>query len=839
MLGFAKASQTCRGEPLSAWLVAFIREKFIVNRYWTGLTTALVGALLWGGQTAAAQSLSISGTVTDEKKAVVAGVKVVLRDPAGVPSEKSTDAAGEFQFEGLRSGTYEISFSKEDYQGTTRTLTLTDQPKTVDVALEVGRILTSLDVTDSADINTMTRLYVSDMEVPAMTSVISQQTLREQNLNDLSTALENVSGVVPQLQYGSMEWYIVGGQSQQSGNEFLFFDGMAMTGNRPNTQLTNIESVQVLKGPSAMILGNTGSGNGGAGGAINVTLKKPQAPPIQEFLYRTGRWNQQEFAGASAGQVFGWNKLLYRVDLGTSYRKGWRQAGANRFNLSPSLTYLLNDRGRLTVQETFIRDRYTMDAALPLGLYNTPGFPEDRKFNRDGEHDLYRIWQTQVRFDYDLGANIRLQSQFFYSKYREFYYHTESQTYVPATFSLTRQEWAFASNRRPWESNTSLIGTHRFLGMDHQWAVSFQYQDQYNWQERYRPVAGDIASQTPIAPLDLNAWLQPGFVDPAPIRTVFNRSAQQFTARVFPRTAIQDHITVIRNRLFVSLQGAYATARARSHNDIWNPATDTFVSRGADTAVGNQYGMPYMVGITYFLIPGMWEAYTSTSSNFRWLTSIPNNLQPGLDPNDLKSATSQAFNFGTKWRSAGGRLKAQVEIGKTVARDNLMSYIDESTGTTYQAPIGRSTTRRADADIEGYVGWGVRATAVYAYAACRQDTGAQAGRRCIFNTRHVGRAYLTKQFRVTGNSRLNTSFGMAYRSKTPTSTGDPFTYFGGWSRFDAAIGYEFANKWSATINATNLFNRERFVVSRAGGGVYPGAPQALTLTLRYQFNHGL
>lgn len=794
---------------------------------------------IFGTSIVTAQTLSISGTVTDEKKAVVTGVKVLLRDPAGIPTEKSTDAAGEFQFDSLRSGTYEISFSKEDYQGTTRTLTLTDQPRTVNVALEVGRILTTLDVTDSADINTLTRLYVSDMEVPAMTSNISQQTLREQNINDLSTALENVSGVVPQLQYGSMEWYTIGGQTQQSGNEFLFFDGMAMTGNRPATQLTNIESIQVLKGPSAMMLGNTGSGNGGAGGAINVTLKKPQAPAVQELLYRTGRWNQQEFAGASAGQVFGWNRLLYRVDLGTSYRKGWRQAGANRFNVAPSATYLINERGRVTVQETFTRDRFTMDAALPLGLYNTTGFPEDRKFNRDGEHDLYRTWQTQVRFEYNLGANIRLQNQFFYTVYREFYYHTEGQTYIPATFSLNRVEWAFASNRRPLQNNTSLTGTHHFLGMDHQWAASFQYQDHYNWQERYGPVAGNTGSQTNIAPIDLNAWLQPNFVDPAPIRTVFNRSAQQFTSRTYPRSAIQDHITVIRNRLFISLQGTHTIIKAVNRTDTWNPVDDTFVSRGADSRIGTQYALNYFAGITYFLIPGTWEIYSSTSTNTRPLTAIPNNLQPGLDPNDLKTPTSQAFNFGTKWRTSGGRLKAQVEFGKTIARDNLQNYTDPASGIIYQAPIGRVDSYRADADIEGYVGWGVRATAVYGYAACSPVNGAQAGRRCLYNNRHTGRAYLTKQFKVTENSRLNTSFGMYYRSKVPYNTNDPFTYVGGWTRFDAAIGYEFANKWSATINATNLFNRERYVVSRASGGVYPGPPQALMLTLRYQFNHGL
>lgn len=817
-----------------------------MNRSWVRF---VVAAVLFAG-TAAAQNLSISGTVTDEKKAVVAGVKVVLRDPAGVPTEKSTDTGGEFQFEGLRPGSYEIAFSKEDYQSTTRTLTLTDAPRTVDVALGLGRISTTLDVTDSANINTATRLYISDLEVPAQTSTISQQTLREQNINDLITALENVSGVTTQLQYGSMEWYTIGGFTQQSGIEYMYIDGMASTGNRSNTQLMNIESIEVVKGPNAIMLGGGSGNSGAAGGAINVTRKKPQAQPQQELLYRVGRWGLQEFGASTAGRAFGWNRLLYRADLGTSYRSGWRDAGGTRFNVSPVATYLINEQGRITVQQSFSRDRFTEDGGLPIALYNTNGFPVDRKFNPPGEFDLYRDWQTQVRFEYNLGRNIRLQNQFFTQVKSERYLNSETLNYNASAFTLARTEAYFRSNRRPKQNYATLSGSHHFLGMDHQWAASYNYQDHYFWQERACPTAGATSCSFPVlpGPLDLNAWLQPGFVDPGIAKTNFNRSAQQFTTYSFNTFSVQDHVDIIKGRLSIDVVGSHAVFKRRSHNDVWDPATDTFVSRGPDLVTNlqkNQQSTNYRAGLTYFIIPRSLQVYVVSATNFSPLTNIPTTppLAPEIDPNELQAGKGRQFSIGAKWLSQGGRLKAGLEVGKKIAQNSFVTLTDPDTGMNYSYQAGQLSSKTADVDIEGLIGWGVRATAVYGYAACRFDTpinavgGTPRGRRCGNATRHAGRTYLTKQLSVGTNSRVNLSVGMTVRSKTPLNTGNPFTYYGGWTRFDAAVGYQFSNKWSATVNIQNALNRERYVTSTWGSSLYPGAPINATLTLRYQFNH--
>lgn len=808
------------------------------------LSRVIFGVLLTGA-IARAQELTISGTVTDQKKAVVAGVSVTLRNPSGTLIRKTTEASGEFIFDGLKAGAYEITFAKEDYQSTTQTLTLTNESRVVDVALALGRITTTLEVTDSAGFNPATRLYVDDLEVPVLTSVISQQTLRDQNINDLLTALENVSGVTTSKQYGSMEWYTIGGFTQQSGNEFLYIDGMASTGNRGNTQLTNIESIEVIKGPAALLMGTSGSGGSGAGsagGIVNVTRKKPQSQPLQEVFYRAGRWGLQEVGASSTGRVFNMNRLLYQADFGFSRSDGWRDVGTKKFNLSPVLTYLLNEHGRVTVQESFTRDRFETDGGLPTALFQKQGFPLDRKLNPRGDFDKYRDWQTQVRFEYNLPGNLRLQNQFFTQVKRTEYLNAESPAYNATTNMVTRNAAYLVSNRRPKQDYVTLSGSHHFLGTNHQWTASYNYQEHFSWSDRSGPASGSTSQSIAVPALDLNAWLQPGFVDVAE-PTNFPRTAKVFTAVSYNNFNLQDQIRLT-SRLSLNVVVSRAFSKRRTHTDSYDINTGMLTTRGPEGSIRPQNSTNYRAGLSYLLTErGDAAVYFNTSTNFVPLTAIPTNLDPSIDPNDLKSPINRSYVFGGKWQTRGGRLKMDMEVGKKMAQNQLITVASPTTGLAVQVQAGQQTSRTADFDLEGYIGWGVRGTAVYGYAACRYDnftsslTNNLSGRRCAYASRHSTRAYLTKQIKVGSDSRLSLSFGGTYRSKAANSTAAVQTYIPSWIRFDAGATYEMTRKWSAGVNIQNLFDRQRYVPNFWGTLIYPGAPISATLTLRYQFNH--
>ena len=122
-----------------------------------------------------------------------------------------------------------------------------------------------------------TNLPVRDM--PMTVQSVPGQVIREQGANDSSTALQNVPGVYAFTNYGIYEGYTFRGFLDlfpSLANQLV--DGVRHEGNRINTQLTNIERIEVLKGPSSALYGG-----GAIGATVNLIRKKPSAQPAYDF----------------------------------------------------------------------------------------------------------------------------------------------------------------------------------------------------------------------------------------------------------------------------------------------------------------------------------------------------------------------------------------------------------------------------------------------------------------------------------------------------------------------------------------------------------------------------
>ncbi len=114
-------------------------------------------------------------------------------------------------------------------------------------------------------------------------------------------------------------------------NDFLYVDGMRLTGNRTQTQLNNVEEVQVLKGSEFAALRRVGRRPGRDD--QYHSRKKPSALPANEIQYRAGRFGlQQKWGHRAPGASSDSDRLLYRVDgsFSLSPMAGGKN-GANRF----------------------------------------------------------------------------------------------------------------------------------------------------------------------------------------------------------------------------------------------------------------------------------------------------------------------------------------------------------------------------------------------------------------------------------------------------------------------------------------------------------------------------
>src|SRR5690606_14894587 len=109
--------------------------------------------------------------------------------------------------------------------------------------------------------------------------------------------------------------------------------------------------------------------------------KKPQGVRAYDFTYRGGRFNTHQVAGGATGPVGNSNSFLYRADVSYDYTDGWRNAGAERFNASPALTWIMAENASVTVQQAFNYDQFDGDGGVPLNITTLPNFDPEWRFS--------------------------------------------------------------------------------------------------------------------------------------------------------------------------------------------------------------------------------------------------------------------------------------------------------------------------------------------------------------------------------------------------------------------------------------------------------------------------
>ena len=748
--------------------------------------------------TISAQTASISGTVTDTQ-AALPGVAVTLRSDAIAARSTTTDEKGAFLFERIATGSYDLTFAREGFEGVTRMIFITTGSAVVDIALHPGAMFTKVDVTDVAGKATASRMDIPDRELPVQVSSISDEVLREQGTNDLVNALKNASGVSARRFYGIYEYYTVRGFSQ---SEVQLVDGMKLEGNRINTQLNNVEQVEVLKGPSSILYGGQA-----LSGAINIIRKKPQGAKAYDFFYRGGRWNLQQVGGGATGPIT--DRLLYRVDTSYEHNSAWRGAGADRFNLSPSVTWLINDGNRVTVHESVNRDDFKGDGGIPLSVASIPNFDLGTRFSTTSDFSHVRDSQTVVLFNSNISPSWQFRDGFFYRWTNDQYFVTEGLSYDPAANQVDRYALYFQHHRRPVLNQADVVGRLRFLGMRHTILMGYEFQNFATHTDR-TPDGGDFFPE----PVTLSPYHDPqGPITEFPIVQV------DYATNRIHALYWQDQISVT-EKLKANIGGRFDDYTRIRRSDPWANGAPT--SQGAETRL-EQTAYTYRAGLVY-LLPASQQIYASSSSSFQPVTVLP------ADGRQLDPETGRNYEFGHRWQGAQGRITTNLAFYK-LERNNVV--INRGRGVYDQA--GQQSSKGIELDIQGDLGRGIRLIANYGYTLPRFDNYVSggvdlSGNRPTFTQRHAANVWLTKMW----TQRFVTSIGMTY-------LGPMFTNFtntikvGGWTTFSGSASYRFSKfEWSVTAN--NLFNRQRyFTGSDYEDQVYPGSPINVFTTLRLRF----
>jgi catecholate siderophore receptor len=242
-------------------------------------------------------------------------------------------------------------------------------------------------------------------DTPQSITVLPEQVLEERALFTLRDALRTVPGIsLAAGEGGGRQGDNLTLRGFPAGND-IFIDGVRDLG-QYGRDTFNLESVEVLKGPSAVMFGR-----GSTGGVINQVSKAPKLTPFYEISGTVGSGPQgratvdinQPFGGSAALRL---NLMGFKGDT-----PGRDHATSERWGAAPSFGIGLNGPTRLIVSYFYMGDDNLPDYGFPY-LRGGPA-PVDREnfyglVKRDYEHDDVHI--GTIRLEHDFNENVRLRN---------------------------------------------------------------------------------------------------------------------------------------------------------------------------------------------------------------------------------------------------------------------------------------------------------------------------------------------------------------------------------------------------------------------------------------------
>ena len=308
------------------------------GRFIPGVIFGLLAALATLSESdASAQSLptsSISGLVLDSSGGVLVGAVVTLGDGAQA-RDVVTDASGRFVLESATPAPRTLTVRFPGFEASTATaspgadLRIVLRPDgisetvTVDATTRTPRRVTSATRTDTAL-----------RDIPQAISVVPQTLIADQRMQSMADVVRYMPGVGMAQGEGNRDTPILRGNSTTSD---FFVDGV-----RDDVQyfrdVYNVERVEALKGPNAMIFGR-----GGVGGVINRVSRQADWNPSREVALQLGSWNDRrlttDLGGAFGERAAGRVTAMYQT--ADSYRSG---VSLERVGVNPTLAFNLSDR---------------------------------------------------------------------------------------------------------------------------------------------------------------------------------------------------------------------------------------------------------------------------------------------------------------------------------------------------------------------------------------------------------------------------------------------------------------------------------------------------------------
>ncbi len=686
---------------------------------------------------------------------------------------------------------------------------------------------------------TATRTNTPLMQTPASVQVVPKAVIDDQQAITLQDALKNVSGVQPTATAGEYDNFLIRGFSTEYA---LFRNGTRLT--NLTYDLANVERIEILKGPAAMLYGRIEPG-----GMINVVTQKPLDTPSYSIQQQFGSYGLSRTVVNATGPLTSDGALAYRIDLGYRNNDSFRDfVGRERLVVAPSLRWRPTSATEFNLSAEYIHDDYVQDNGIPARgnrvanvpistFYNQPGFPRDHI-----EGPLVDFnWSHKFNENWTIKNGI--VARFLTYKFRSLpvaYFQPLLED--PVNPMVRRGIYSENFHRNTYNAFLDLNGKFDTWGIKHNVLIGGDY---YQLKETNSGFSGVNALFDPVNPVDyftnVNLFnpvypqMNPGLFD-----SLRRNSPNDFgiTRTSWFGLYFQDQITLW-DTLHILGGGRYDWARlsqgfsTASFNDIVKDTVN-------EDKFSPRVGVVYQPWPWLSLYGNYSESFGATNSG-RTLTGQP-----------LAPKTANQYEGGVKAEFFDGQLTSTLAFYRITQRNLPVQVTDLAF-----AAVGKARSQGIELDIAGQLGHGVSLIATYAYtdAAIVADQGlafdnlgniigattGNQGRALPNVPLHSGSVWLKYAVQQAPLQGLSVGTGVYLASERQGSLTNSYQ-LPGYARLDAYAAYRMKlgpTRLTAQVNVNNVLNQRYFYASHISNfsEAYnmPGEPLMVIGSLRLEY----
>lgn len=665
-----------------------------------------------------------------------------------------------------------------------------------------------------------TGMNLSLRETPQSISVITRERLDEQNLNTLTDALSEVTGIYSEVngtRLGNYTMiysrgyqvynYQVDGLSTLEGGAYVL----------PSFDTAVYDSIAVVRGATGLL-----TGNGNPGGSVQLTRKRPTRDFQASLALSLGQWRQHRTVGDLSGRLNETGTLRGRLVAAWDDGQSWIDRyqghkvlayGVLEADLSPrTLLTMALEHGRTAGRGAGGDSGFSMtfgDGSLVPARRGSSALADWSRFATEGttlnlkiEHQISERWRAQLGYSH---GRRRLAGQKVMASVEE---------NADANMGLFMRNW----REMPARTNDlagKLEGQYELFGRRNDVVIGFSASNQSNvyegggWFTATVPWSqwdGHVPVMDPADPDTTNAFVEA-------------ESTRMRQAGVYAATRLRPS-----EDLSVILGGRWSNWQTRTtqapSSTSWDPDKPVSDDR-KESAVFTPYA-----GVVYDLNRSL-SVYASYTEIFnpQYSQDVTGNL---LDPESGKNT-----ELGLKGAWLDGRLNASVAVFQ-VHKDNLaVPDGDRLTPSGGMAFVAEDDTRGRgwELEVSGQLARGWQMQAGYTRMVTRDSDGVR-----INPTMPVHLFKLFSSYRLQQVPGLTLGGGLVWQSGIYSAWVDESLRSIHTQRSYALANlmarYAINRHWSLALNLNNVFDKHyRTAVS---SHVY-GAPRNLYATLKYQF----